>query len=67
LRSECIDWLCSSKASFIDDPKPAVLLPWEVAKKVIFWVDIVAKSASAKEDVDVAAIGKLTKYLTQLI
>ena len=67
LRSECINWLCSSKASFVDYPEPAVLLPWEVAQKVIFWVDVVAKSASAEEGVDIAAIGKLTKNLTQLI
>jgi hypothetical protein len=67
LRSECIDRLRSRKASFIHNPKPAVLLPREVAKKVVFWVDIVAKSASAEEGVDVAAVGKLTKNLAQMI
>lgn len=67
LRSECIDRLRSSKARFVDNPKPAVLLPWEVAKKVVLWIDIVAKSASAEERVDIATVGELTKNLAQMI
>jgi hypothetical protein len=65
LRNKCIDWLRSSKASFVDNPKASVLLPWKVTKKVVFGIDIVAKRASTEEGVDIATIGELTKDLAQ--
>lgn len=67
LRGECIDRLRSSKARFVDNPEPAILLPREVAKKIIFRINIVTKSAGAKEGVDKAAVGELAENLTQLI
>lgn len=67
LRSECIDRLRSSKARFVDNPKPAVLLPREITKKVVFGVNIVSKSTGAEEGVDIATVWELAENLTQEI
>lgn len=58
--SKSIERLSSSKSSFVDYPKTAVVLPRKVAEKVVLWVDVVSKGACTKEGVYVAAIRELT-------
>ena len=57
----------TSKAGLIDDPQPAVLLPWEVLEEMVFRVDVVAECSRAEEHVEEATLGKLAENLQDRI
>jgi hypothetical protein len=63
LGRERVHLLGTSEPRIIDDPKSTVLLPWEVAQKMIFGVDVVAKCLGAEECVDIATVRKLAEDL----
>lgn len=58
-----MDAVRASKTSIVDDPKSAVLLPRKVAQEVVFRVNIEAKCARTKENVEIPKVRKLAKNL----
>jgi hypothetical protein len=65
LSGKWIDVLCTSKASFVNDPKSAILLPRKVAQEVVFRIHVVAECTSTEECVYKTAVRELAKYLTE--
>lgn len=63
LRSERVHFLSPSETRVVDYPKSAVLVPWEIAEKMIFWVHIVAEGLGTEEGVNKTTVRELAEYL----
>lgn len=63
LRGKRVHLLRPSESCIINYPEAAILLPGEIAKEVVFGIDVVAEGLGTEKGVDVATVRELAKYL----